>query len=386
MTMVIHYKSAVCFRNGCACLGGIRHPPERGIFMNRVFGKSHKAKCIILFALTAIGLAVPGGIAFAQDHYYVPLQLSLVPGLALPFGTGDVGISLGSVGNISGDVGILQASGVFNIAENVQGIQAAGVFNIAEDVYGIQVAGVFNIADHVRSPLQMAGVFNITGDVDGIQTAGTFNIADDIRGIQVAPLFNVADTMEGVQIGLVNVAGHVSGFQIGLVNISDNGVFDAEAAYQTQTGFYSGTLKTGNTGMFAFYSAAAPAEDWFIRPDNFVLSAGLGTRFGDSRTMWLDLEAGAANALGPNPERLFDGLRCSDGLQPADVLSPWPVINAGLGVSFGPLNLNAGGNIDVDLADAPNVPAGLKKGWVYSDTWFGTEFSAWTKWYLGVSI
>ena len=349
----------------------------------RLKGDSMK-RCITIAAILAF-LSIPASTLFARD--YAPIQISLVPGLALPFGASDAGIALGSIGNISGSVDLLQAAGVFNIAERIHGIQAAGVFNIADrGMEGIQGAGVFNIAGDRYAPAQIAGVFNIATGVRGLQTAGVFNIAGDVTGAQIAPVFNIAEDVDGFQVGLINVAGHVRGIQLGLVNISSNGVFDLSSSWEPPTDYVYGTLKTGNTSIFGVYSIAAPKADLFNAADRAILSAGLGTRVGDPRSLFLDLSLSASQAMGPDVLRFYEAWTYSNGLEPGDVLAPWPTLDASLSLNLGGLHLTGGFRSDILLASAPNLPSGLAKGFQYSDTWFGESFTAWTKWYIGVGI
>lgn len=327
----------------------------------------------------------PAVSAFSDD--YTPIQVSLVPGLALPFGASDAAIAIGAIGNISGRVDLIQAAGVFNIARGIRGLQAAGVFNIAgEDMEGIQAAGVFNIAGDIHAPLQLGGVFNIANGVWGSQIAGVFNIAGDVQGAQLSPIFNIAGDLNGVQVGLVNVAGRVSGFQIGLVNISSNGIFEASTTWEPQTGYLGATLKTGNTSVYAIYSFAAPKNEFFKIPDNTVVSAGLGTRIGDSRSLCLDLSASASQIVGPNLGRFVSAWTWSDGLDPSDVLAPWPTLEASLSLRLGGLRLTGGFRSDIDLSSGYGLPSGRAQGFAYSDSWLGESFTAWTKFYVGIGL
>jgi hypothetical protein len=320
-------------------------------------------------------------------HGYTPIQISIVPGVAIPFGVSDAGISLGSIGNISGKVDLLQAAGVFNIARNIYGMQAAGVFNIAtESMEGIQAAGVFNIAEELYAPVQLAGVFNIATGVQGFQTAGVFNISGDVRGAQISPIFNVADNVDGFQVGLVNIADHMHGIQIGLINISSNGVFDLSASFEPQAEYVRGTLKTGNTSVFGVYSIAAPKQDLFTTAEKAVLSAGVGTRIGDPRSLFLDLSASASQAIGPDSGWLLDVRSCGNWLDFPDVLALWPTLDASLSLNMGGVQFTGGFRSDILLKSAPNLPADLAKGMKYSDTWFGESFTAWTRWYLGIGF
>ncbi|MCX7027748.1 MAG: hypothetical protein NT061_09760 [Spirochaetes bacterium] len=318
---------------------------------------------------------------------YAPIQISLVPGLVLPFGTSDAGIALGPIGNISGRIDLAQAAGVFNIARDIRGLQVAGVFNIAsEGMSGIQAAGVFNTSEDRQTFLQLAGVFNIAAALQGSQISGIFNIAGNATGSQIAPIFNIAGDVSGFQLGLVNIAGRMNGIQIGLVNFSSNGVLEFSADWEQQSGYLRESLKTGNSYIFAIYSVAAPENELFRIPDNTVISAGLGTRFGESRKLFIDLSVSASQAVGNDLERFVDAWTFSGGLEPKNVLAPWPTLDAALSLSLGIVHVTAGLRSEISLASVPNLPSSIAKGWSYSDIWFGESFTAWTKWYIGVSL
>lgn len=319
--------------------------------------------------------------AFSEN--YSPIQISLVPGIALPFSWNSA-ICLGPIGNISGSVDLLQAAGVFNIASRIRGFQVAGVFNIAgETMEGIQAAGVFNIAGDDRSSLQIGGVFNVASGLVGSQLGGVFNIAGDVQGLQIGPVFNIAGDMDGVQVGFLNVAGKVRGIQVGLLNFSSNGVFDPEIDWELDTGFLRTSLKTGNSFLFARYAVAAPKDELFNTWDRALVSAGLGTRIGDAKSLYLDLSVSASQAVGSDPGLFTQSLTWSNGHSPDEVLAPWPTLEAGLSLKLGPVQLSAGLRTEVSLGSAPNLPSCRAQGWKYEDRWFGENFTAWTTWYLG---
>ncbi len=345
--------------------------------------KGDVMKRFLIFIAVSACLFLPLASLSAMD--YAPIQISIVPGVALPWAS-SAGIALGAVGNISGRVDFIQAAGVFNIANRMNGLQAAGVFNIADGSHTpLQVAGVFNIGADVAG-IQSAGVFNIADDLAGAQISGMFNIASEVQGFQVGPLFNIADDVEGMQVGLVNVADHVNGVQLGLVNISSNGVFDIDAVWETETDYGRAILKTGNTSAFAVFSVAQPKDEIFKVPDNTIVSAGLGTRLGEARGLFIDLSVSASQFAGADFDRLLEGCTYSHGLEPADVLEPWPTIDACLSLNLGGLRLLGGLRSDVWLASAPYLPLSLEKGFSYSDTWFGESFTAWTRWYVGLGF
>jgi hypothetical protein len=276
--------------------------------------------------------------------------------------------------------------GIGNISDRVDLIQAAGVFNIAEDLRGIQAAGVFNIADNHDAPLQFAGVFNIAKRLEGLQSAGVFNVSGRVRGAQFAGVFNVADDVDGFQVGLINIADRVRGLQLGLINISSNGVFDLSGNWEVATGLARATLKTGNTSVFAEYSISAPKDELFKYYGNAIVSAGLGTRIGNQKFLFLDLSASASQAIGPDVDKFIDAWHHWNGQEFRDLLAPWPTLDASLTLNLGGIHLTGGVRTDISLASAPYMPSFLAKGTAYSDTWFGESFTAWTKWYLGIGF
>lgn len=314
---------------------------------------------------------------------YTPIQISLVPGIALPFSSNSA-ICVGPIGNISGRVDLLQAAGVFNIASAIRGLQAAGVFNIAgENMEGIQAAGVFNIAGGNQASLQVGGVFNIASGSAGSQISGVFNIAGDTQGLQIGPVFNIAGDIDGIQVGLVNLAGKVRGIQVGLLSFSSNGVFDLELDWEPDTGFFRTSLETGNSFLFARYAVAAPKDELFNIWDSALVSAGLGTRLGDPKSLYLDLSVSASQAIGSDPGLFVQSITWCNGHSPKEVLAPWPTLEAGLSLKLGPAQLTAGLRTEVSLGSAPNLPSLRAQGWKYEDRWFGESFTAWTTWYLG---
>ncbi len=314
---------------------------------------------------------------------YNPIQISLVPGIALPFGSNSA-ICLGPIGNISGRVDLLQAAGVFNIASEIRGLQAAGVFNIAGgEMEGIQAAGVFNIAGGSQTSLQVGGVFNIASGLAGSQIGGVFNIAGDAQGLQIGPVFNIAGDIDGVQVGLINLAGRVRGIQVGLLNFSSNGVFDLEMDWEPDLGFFRTSLETGNSFLFARYAVAAPKDELFNVWDRALVSAGLGTRVGDPKSLYLDLSVSASQSIGSDPGLFVQSIAWSNGHSPKEVLALWPTLEAGLSLKLGPAQLTAGLRTEVSLGSAPNLPSFRARGWKYEDSWFGESFTAWTTWYVG---
>jgi hypothetical protein len=261
---------------------------------------------------------------------YTPIQISLVPGLALPFGSNSA-LCLGPIGNIAGRVDLLQAAGVFNMASEIRGFQIAGVFNMAgKSMEGAQVAGVFNMAGDTQTSLQIGSVFNIATGVVGSQISGVFNVAGDIQGMQIAPVFNIAGDIDGVQVGLVNLAGKVRGVQVGLINFSSNGVFDPEIDLEPDTGFLRTSLKTGNSFLFARYAVPAPKDELFSTWNRALVSAGLGTRIGDLKSLYLDLSVLASQAVGSDPGLFVQCMTWNSEHTPKEVLAPWPTLEAGL--------------------------------------------------------
>ncbi len=335
----------------------------------------------------AFAVAILFSLSSAQAEVEAPVQVSFVPGAGLPFGSGDAAISLGLIGAINDRIDMIQLSSVFNVANEARGIQAAGVFNVASQrLDGIQLGGVFNIGNIVVTPIQGAGVFNIAHNLIGFQAAGVFNIADNVYGVQTAGVFNLAKDVRGLQIGVVNVADKVDGLQIGLLNFSSNGISDLGLVWNRSDGYVNTSWKTGRNGFYFVYGAGAPQGEWFSNPDHVTVSAGLGGRTGSSRAPHIDLDIRAEQYLGPDHVRFAKGILHEDGLTPLDVLRPYPSINLCLGIPIGPVTLIGGAKVDVNLADAPWMPASLQKGLSYSDTWFGLGFTAWTKLFFGLSI
>jgi hypothetical protein len=341
-----------------------------------------KLKAIVL-AIAVFALP----FAAVQAWEGIPLQVSIVPGAGLPFGSGGAAVSIGLIGAINDSIDFIQLSSLFNVAGEARGLQAAGVFNIASRrLDGIQLGGVFNIGNIVLTPMQGAGVFNIAHNLIGFQAAGLFNIADTVYGVQAASLFNVAKDLRGLQVGLVNVADRVDGIQIGLLNFSSNGIGDLGFVWTRADGYLNASWKTGRNGLYFVYGAGTPMGSGFADPDRLLLNAGIGSRMGSSRAPHIDVDLRAEQYIGPDHIRFRDGILHRNGLTPLDVIRPYPSVNLCIGIPIGPLTLIGGAKIDVDLAAAPWMPESLRRGLPYTNTWFGAGFTTWTKFFFGLSI
>ncbi len=162
------------------------------------------------------------------------------------------------------------------------------------------------------------------------------------------------------------------------------GVFSLSVSWEPQSGYFRNTLLLGIPSIYFIYSIATPQDELFKVFDNTILSAGLGTRIGNTRGLYADFSASASQAIGPDLKRFFNALTFSGGLEPGDILALWPALDASLSLNLGAIRLSCGLRSDIYLASAPNLPAGLTKGFAYSDTWFGESFTAWTRWYIGL--
>ncbi|HET7838560.1 MAG TPA: hypothetical protein VFL04_02285 [Rectinemataceae bacterium] len=339
-----------------------------------------------------------------SGHPYSPYVLAFVPGIQFPFGVLDTSFSAGWIGALTGDVSGFQAAGVFNLSGRVEGFQGAGVFNISGPVDGFQGAGVFNIArgridgfqgagvfnmaETAEVPIQAAGVFNMAKRVGGFQAAGVFNLAEEVDGGQFAGVFNVARNVKGVQVGLVNVANEVDGVQLGLVNISRNGVDSLAFSYEPETDYVYGHWQAGTRHLYTLAGLGLPRRQWFNGEDGMVLSFGLGSRIA-LEAAYLDIDVSAESMVG---RRLGRFLSADESEQTESawraVWDPaYPSIRLSLGLPLSHrVHLIGGIKMDVDLAERPGVPADLKQGKSFSDTWFGHPFTVWPKWFFGVKF
>lgn len=327
-----------------------------------------------LFAIALIILVfVPVAGAFADG--YAPIRISLVPGLAFPFGADKALIDIGALGAIATRVDLLQAAGVFSISQEIRAVQAAGIFNVADrGMQGIQLGGVFNISGDRKTGAQLGGVFNVAEGVEGSQLAGLFNTSGDMTGLQVAGLFNIAEDVRGLQVGIVNVARHVSGFQIGLVNISSNGVFDIAAYWAPETGLVRGTMRTGNTSAFFAYSLALPAGSFSDLDGEAISSFGLGTRIGSQKSLYMTLEAAASDLMETGET------------DTTAIFEPWPSLDAGLSMYLGAFHFTVGMRAEILLHSAPFMPESMQKGYALTQDLFGEKFTAYTTWYVGLGF
>jgi hypothetical protein len=334
---------------------------------------------------------------------YTPVLISLVPGLSMPFGYRDASIAAGLVGNITHEVSGIEGASIFNISRSIRGIQGAGIFNIAEETAGVQASGIFNLSGKADKAIQGAGIFNLSGGtMRGVQGAGIFNIAENIRGAQGAGIFNIArhvsglqgagifnsaDSVTGVQIGVVNVAKHVDGIQLGLVNLAGNGVDSLAVAYEPATEYAYTYWQAGTPAFFTLVGVGAPCRDWSLDYSGSVASLGLGSR---SRFLGLDLDLtlSAEQPLGKLP---YGELRRDESIKNWDgwaELRPYPSIKLSASLPVGNHWRIIGGlKADIDASGlGSRVPESLKAGRAWSLECFGQDFTAWPKWFFGLSI
>lgn len=316
---------------------------------------------------------------------YTPFVLSLVPGLAFPFGYYDTSISLAAVGAMDRDIDGVQAASVFAMARDVEGFQQSGVFAMASEVRGVQMSGVFNIASKVRGG-QLGGVFNIAEDSSSVQAAGVFNIAEKLNGIQVAGVFNIAEDAKGIQIGLVNIADRMDGVQIGLVNIAQDGVTGFGLAGSTRDGLVEFWWQNGTRTLYTVFTAELPFNDLFVTANDLALGAGLGTRIGGRwHDPYLDVEILAASLVGPELHKLPDLMECST---PApDWNAPvYPELRLRLGLPLGGLDLVGGLVADFEIDGLQPFPETRRTGHGQTFGQILPGTTAYTRWFLGVKI
>ena len=335
---------------------------------------------------------------------YTPVLLSFAPGISMPFGYYRTSVSCAAIGaafeasygfagagvfNIYNSGYGFQGAGVFNISgERIGGFQSAGVFNISGgEVDGFQGAGVFNIAGGPVSGAQVAGVFNIAEKVRGsVQIAGVFNIANKVQGLQVANVFNVAESVSGMQIGLVNITGELKGLQIGLINISNNGVDSLSYIYMPATDSAFVYWQAGSPFLYMVVGAGAPRADWFVRYDNLMLSAGLGTRV-KLGGPYLDIDVSAEQAIGSDLEALYQAGLDHNKEAVISYMKPYPSARLSLGLPLGrTLHVTGGIKTVVQLEQGGTVPASQRTQDSLSATWFGVPFTAWSQWFFGVKV
>jgi len=243
-----------------------------------------------------------------SGYSYVPVNLSLVPDVAIPTicgaktesnlsinifaGSGGTlkGVEIGGIMNmeqgdvsgaqfagsvnyVQGDVKGFQSSGAANIVKkNVYGVQSSEIVNSAGALYGTQVAGIANIsgadckgaqvsgilntAAGLTSGAQIAGIVNIARRTDGnVQFGGIVNVTGNGDAVQIAGISNLADRINGAQFSLVNIARKVNGVQIGLINIADEvngapiGLFSYVKSVGLHYQFFVDETGFGNTAL-----------------------------------------------------------------------------------------------------------------------------------------
>ncbi|AEJ20373.1 LA_2272 family surface repeat-containing protein [Gracilinema caldarium] len=320
----------------------------------------------------------PSQVREATESYedsevpYTPVLLSFAPGVSSPFGYYRTSASFALIG------ATFEAS---------YGFAGAGVFNIYNQGFGFQGAGVFNIAGGPVRGAQLAGVFNIAEDVTGsVQAAGVFNIAKTVKGIQIAEVFNVAESVDGMQIGLVNITDELRGLQIGLINISRNGVDSLSFVYMPATDTAFAYWQAGSPFIYLVLGAGAPRTDWFVRNDNLMVSAGLGTRVRLGGP-YIDIDVSAEQHLGKDIEALYQaGVDCDKDAF-ISLIKPYPTARLSLGLPLSrSLHLTGGIKTLVQLEEGGTVPEFMKTQDTLSATWFGIPFTAWSQWFVGAKV
>ncbi|MFZ4615923.1 MAG: hypothetical protein ACOYM2_06980 [Rectinemataceae bacterium] len=378
-------------------------------------------RLLLIICTLSLGWSLSADLNEASD--LIPIQVSFVPGVGIPFGYGDTGLALGIIGNLSRDVrgasiasvfslardvdGI-QGSGVFNIARDVQGLQSAGVFNVATgdvggmqlasvfniaggkvgglqlsgvfniaggSVDGLQAAGLFDIAERYNGPLQLAGLFTIAGDLYGIQLAGLFTIADRVRGAQISPIVNIAGRVTGVQAGLINIADSIEGLQIGLVNIARNGIGGVGVLYDIPDNSRWYHWQSGSPALYMILSVeqfSLTKDPWGVPApiyDSLPVSFGLGSRvyFGKAseRTTYLDIDLDLNADFGSLSEAIFTR---SFGSSIGEIWTArpkrlWPSTQLSVGIPFiWRLHGIVGVRVDGDIVGWEGMPARTRTG------------------------
>lgn len=152
--------------------------------------------------LLTVGVSLLGGAGIARAQDQTPIQLSLVPDVALYPRTTEVeGFSLGiwsenpqsslTLGLVNGSTGVSRGFswGLVNYSETYHGVEWAWFNYNTEEFVGWQHAWV-----------------NVDlGNFKGFQDAAVNVVCQDATGFQLG-IVNYADNLRGVQIGLVNVA------------------------------------------------------------------------------------------------------------------------------------------------------------------------------------
>jgi len=146
--------------------------------------------------------------------------------------------------------------------------------------------------------------------------------------------------------------------------------------------------------------AGMPQEDWSIRTDRLIGSAGAGSRLNLGRT-YVDIELAALQEIGPAISSLeaasFSNPLTKSGMmalgstlgQAANAVShPWGAIRLSFGVPvLWRLHFVGGVRIDLDLDDNAVMPESLRTGLVSSgNNVLGIRFTSYTKWFFGFRI
>lgn len=160
----------------------------------------------------------------AEADAYMPVALSLAPGLQTGLATDDV--TLLRLGILSADyhnVGVLDLTLGYAHASGAQrGLQLSSVGVVEGPLHGVQLSLLVSVAgllaEAPSAGAQAALLVNYADGLDGLQFALLCNRSAGGTGVQVAGA-NFADRLRGLQLGLVNLDGDdIRGAQIGLAN------------------------------------------------------------------------------------------------------------------------------------------------------------------------
>jgi len=203
------------------------------------------------------------------------------------------------------------------------------------------------------------------------------NVAKDLRGVQLG-VVNIGQDVEGTQLGLVNINRDITGLPIGLINISTAGlhnlsIFSDEKGF-TYAGFQFGT-KSFYTFIFGGVDSKTPETD-------LASGIGMGTHF-TAGPLYLDIDFSA--------KHLVPAVTWEDKIKRFFNFGTqtFPSLRLSLGIALAK-NLSLFGGIYFDgLIAGITEPTRFHEGtpvFTVPLERFGTDISAYKRWFIGIRI
>jgi hypothetical protein len=175
--------------------------------------------------------------------------------------------------------------------------------------------------------------------------------------------------------------------QIGLFNFAGNGIKSLGAVFEPDTGFGYAYWQAGTPALYSIARVGTPFSDWNPDWTGAVASYGFGTR-GDLFGVAIDTDLSAEAAVGALPYDSFDCHGDTHQWAGWSMIRPYPSLRVAASVPIGNhWRITGGVKVDFDVEDwGSRVPEALKVGSGGNFELFGEGFTAWPKWFFGLTL